>query len=136
MTPPLPRKPRCYLLYALAPEETSAADANRLINELVADTELPLAIFHDHFIGQKGGMVIFFVESVTERDRLYAMAHLADWQVIIHPLIYSYNPAAFDAQTAYTLSRYRQADWDILKQDKRPPYGDLQQEANLAEESD
>ena len=45
-------KPRCFLLYAIAPSELPAAEANRTLNAFVADPGLPLAIFHDHFIGQ------------------------------------------------------------------------------------
>ncbi len=44
-------KPRCFLLYALAPSEIPASEANRILNAFIGDPALPLAIFHDHFIG-------------------------------------------------------------------------------------
>jgi hypothetical protein len=53
------RKPRCFLLYALAPSDLPAAEANRILNAFIADPHLPLAVFHDHFIGQPGGIIIF-----------------------------------------------------------------------------
>ena len=62
-------KPRCFLLYALAPKDMPAAEANHTLNAFIGDPALPLAIFHDHFIGQAGGIVIFYVETPEERDR-------------------------------------------------------------------
>jgi hypothetical protein len=67
------QKPRCFLLYALpgtcargrcAPNGMPASEANRILNAFIADPSIPLAIFHDHFIGQAGGLVIFYVENV------------------------------------------------------------------------
>ncbi len=71
------RKPRCFLLYALAPAHLSAAQANHILNDFIGDPALPLAIFHDHFIGQPGGMVIFYAETAEEREALLAQKHLA-----------------------------------------------------------
>mgnify|MGYP003436684580 CR=1 FL=1 len=129
------QKPRCFLVYALAPESLSAAEANRLFNAYVADAKRGLSLFHDHFIGRRGGMAVFFVETEKEREALEDLAELADWQVNIHPLIFSYNPAAFDEQIAFTLKSYRNADWETLQQDKRPSYGNPRQEAETAEEA-
>ncbi|MDC0435280.1 hypothetical protein OAM69_06545 [bacterium] len=42
-------RPRCYLMYALAPEGVTAREANDAINQLVGDPELSLALWHDHF---------------------------------------------------------------------------------------
>ena len=63
------QKPRCFLLYALAPDGMPAADANRILNQFIGDSSLPLAIFHDHFIGQPGGLVIFNVENSAGKGR-------------------------------------------------------------------
>ncbi|MBP8252273.1 MAG: hypothetical protein KAX40_07895 [Herpetosiphon sp.] len=52
-------KPRCILVYALAPDGVTPAQANQQINAITADPNLPLALFHDHFIGHAGGMIIF-----------------------------------------------------------------------------
>jgi hypothetical protein len=129
------QKPRCFLVYALAPAELSAAKTNELFNSYVADSKRGLALFHDHFIGQRGGMAIFFVETEIEREALKDLGELKDWKVAIHPLIFSYSPAAFDEQIAYTLRAYRKADWEVLQQDKRPSYGNPRQEAETAEET-
>jgi hypothetical protein len=53
------QKPRCFLLYALAPNGMSASEANRILNGFIGDSSLPLAIYHDHFIGEPGGIAIF-----------------------------------------------------------------------------
>jgi len=53
------QKPRCFLLYAIAPNGFPAAEANRILNAFIGDPDLPLAIFHDHFIGQSGGSSSF-----------------------------------------------------------------------------
>ena len=100
-------KPRCFLLYALAPSELPASEANRILNAFIGDPALPLAIFHDHFIGQAGGLAIFYVENTEKRDALLNQNHLHGWHVEVQPLIFSYSPAAFDEQTAFTLKAYR-----------------------------
>jgi hypothetical protein len=128
------QKPRCFLLYALAPSGLPAAEANRLLNAFIGDPQLPLAIFHDHFIGQPGGIVIFYVQTTAERDALLSQKYLDDWQVEIQPLIFSHSPSAFDAQIAFTLRAYRGVDWEILQKEERPSYGNPSREAETAQE--
>jgi len=128
------QKPRCFLLYALAPAGMSASEANRILNSFIGDASLPLAIFHDHFIGQPGGVVIFFVETPQERDALLAQKHLDGWHVEIQPLIFSHSPSAFDEQIAFTLRAYRGVNWETLQQEKRPVFGDPGREAETAQE--
>lgn len=128
------QKPRCFLLYALAPEGMTASEANRILNDFIGDPALPLAIFHDHFIGQAGGVVIFYVETTAQRDALLAQKHLDGWRVELQPLIFSHSPAAFDEQTAFTLRAYRGVDWEALQRAKRPAYGNPNREAETAEE--
>ncbi len=130
------RKPRCFLLYALAPSGLPAAEANRILNTFIGDPALPMAIFHDHFIGQPGGVVIFYVETAEERDALLSQNYLVSWHVEIQPLIFSYSPAAFDEQTAFTLRAYRSLNWEMLQKEKRPSYGNPSHEAETAEEGD
>lgn len=128
------RKPRCFLVYALAPETVKPAEANRLFNEFVADKTLPLVLYHDHFIGQLGGVAIFFAESAEERAALANHTHLQDWKIDIQPLIFAHNPAAFDEQISYTMRAYRDADWDVIRQEKRPAYGNPRLEAETGSE--
>jgi hypothetical protein len=128
------RKPRCFLLYALAPDGLPAAEANRILNQFIGDSSLPLAIFHDHFIGQPGGLVIFYVETSEERDALLAQKYLDGWHIEIQPLIFSHSPAAFDEQIAFTLRAYRGVNWESLQKEERPSYGNPSREAETAEE--
>lgn len=125
-----PIKPRCYLVYAHAPTGMTAAEANRHFNTFVADATLPLCLFHDHFIGMLGGVAIFYVATPAERDALDASPLLDEWQVEIRPLIYSYSPAAFDEQIAFTLRAYRGVEWETLQKEERPHYGNPSDEAN------
>ena len=129
-------KPRCFLLYALAPEGVTAAQANQQLNAFIADPRLPLALFHDHFIGRPGGLVIFFAETVAEREALAAAEGLPGWQIDVHPLIFSHSPAGFDEQIAFTLRAYRHVNWETLQRQHRPRYGDPAREAETAEEDD
>ena len=62
--------PRCYLVYAIAPAETSAREANDRLNEYVADARRGLAVWHDHFIGTHGGAVVLDVRSEEEEALL------------------------------------------------------------------
>lgn len=128
------KKPRCFLVYAHTPDGMLPSDVNRLFNEFVDDRSLPLVIFHDHFIGKHGGIAIFYCETAEEREALYNPKHLERWNVDIHPLIFSYSPAAFDEQIGYTLRAYRDKDWNTLKSDKRPSYGNPRLEAETASE--
>lgn len=128
------RNPRCFLVYALAPAEVSPAEANRLLNAYVADQRRGLAIFHDHFIGRLGGVAVFFAETAEQRAALAELGPLEGWQVEIRPLIYSRSPSGFDEQVAYTLRAYRKADWEKLRLEQRPRYGDPAREAETAEE--
>ncbi len=128
------KKPRCFLLYATAPDDLPASEANRILNQMVADPSLPLALFHDHFIGQPGGVAVFNIQSTEERDALLSQKHLAGWRVEIQPLVFSYSPSAFDEQIAFTIKAYRNLDWDILRREKRPSFGNPIHEAETAQE--
>lgn len=128
------QKPRCFLLYALAPSSLPAAEANRILNAFIGDPGLPMAIFHDHFIGQPGGIVLFYVETAAERDALLEQTQLDGWRVEIQPLIFSHSPSAFDEQTAFTLKAYRGVNWETFQKEQRPAYGNPNREAETAEE--
>jgi hypothetical protein len=128
------KKPRCFLVYALAPDGFPAAEANRVFNEFVGDRELPLVLFHDHFIGDAGGLAIFYAESEEDRRALYGNRHLEGWRIEINPLIFAHSPGAFDKQTAFTLRAYRGLDWDVLRREQRPTFGQPAREAETATE--
>ena len=55
------------MVYAIAPEGFTARKANDAINALIADPEMPLALWHDHFLGGPGGCAIFYVETDAQQ---------------------------------------------------------------------
>ena len=69
-------KARCYHVYALAPEGMRAAEANRVINSMISDQRLPLALWHDHFLGDPGGCIVFYVENKDQQTALFENPHL------------------------------------------------------------
>jgi len=105
-------------VYALAPEGTSARDANDRLNEYVADRRRGLSVWHDHFVGVHGGAVVLDVRSQSERDLLEDPGPLAGWELAIHPLTFSLSAVGFAAQTSFTLERYRGVGLDELAADE------------------
>ncbi len=130
------RQPRCFLVYAIAPEGIKPSEANDKFNEYIADQRLPLVLFHDHFLGQQGGIAIFYAETETERAALADSGPLTDWQISVHPLIYARTPAAFDEQIAYTMRRYGGNDWEVLQRENRPTYGNPAHESQTGMETE
>ena len=105
---------RCYLVYALAPDGTSAREANDRLNEYVADARRGLAVWHDHFIGRHGGAVVLDVHSDEEEALLDELGPLAGWRLSVHPLTFSLSALGFSAQTSFTLEQYRGVSLDEL----------------------
>ena len=102
------------LIYALAPEGTSAREANDRLNEYVADRRRGLAVWHDHFVGVHGGAVVFDVRSDEEEALLDDPGLLSGWRLAVHPLTFSLSAVGFAAQTSFTLERYREVTLDEL----------------------
>jgi hypothetical protein len=98
---------RCVLVYALAPEGTTAREANDRLNEYVADRRRGVAVWHDHFVGAHGGAVVLDVRSEEEQALLDEPGPLAEWRMSVHPLTFSLSPVGFAAQTSFTLEQYR-----------------------------
>ena len=105
---------RCYLVYALAPDGTSAREANDRLNEYVADARRGLAVWHDHFIGEHGGAIVLDVRSDEEEALLDEPGPLAGWRLSVHPLTFSLSALGFSAQTSFTLEQYRGVSLDEL----------------------
>jgi hypothetical protein len=108
---------RCFLVYALAPERTTAREANDRLNEYVAERRRGLAVWHDHFgggHGDHGGAVVLEVCSDEERALLDHPGPLAGWRLDVHPLTFSLSAVGFAAQTSFTLERYRDTTLERL----------------------
>jgi len=105
---------RCVLVHALAPDGTTARQANDLLNEYVADRRRGLAVWHDHFVGVHGGAVVLDVRSDGEQALLDDPGPLAGWQPSVHPLTFSLSAVGFAAQTSFTLEQYRDVSLEEL----------------------
>lgn len=121
-------------MHALAPAGCTPEQSNRLFNQFITDPAKGLVLFHDHFIGAPGGVAVFFIESPEEREAIMTAGPLIDWTIDVRPLIFSHSPAAFDEQIRYTLEAYRDADWEVLRREQRPRYGDPARETATGEE--
>jgi hypothetical protein len=97
---------RCVLVYALAPEETTAREPNDRLNEYVAERRRGLAVWHDHFVGLHGGAVVLDVHSDDEETLLGDPGPFAGWRLSFHPLTFSLSAVGFAAQTSFTLERH------------------------------
>jgi hypothetical protein len=105
---------RCFLVYALAPEGTTAREANDRLNEYVADRRRGLSVWHDHFVGTHGGVVVLDVRTEEEQALLDDPGPLAGWRISVHPLTFSLSALGFAAQTSFTLESYRGLSLDDL----------------------
>jgi len=98
---------RCHLVYAVAPDGMSAADANDRLNEYISDRRRGLIVFHDHFTGRPhGGLAIWDVSTDEERELLDDPGPLAGWDVRVHALTFALAATGFAAQMEFTVEQY------------------------------
>src|SRR5919109_482747 len=82
--------PRCHFVYAVAPDDMSASEANDVFNAFLEGSGRGLPVFHDHFTGEPhGGIAVFEVRDDDEEAALTDPAPLAGWRVAVHPLTFS-----------------------------------------------
>jgi hypothetical protein len=109
--------PRCYLVYAVAPEGTSAGDANDLVNAYIDGPGRGLPVFHDHFTREPhGGVAVFEVRTEDEETRLTDLGPLAGWKVAAHALTFSLTGVGFVAQTELTIEGYGKTTIEALRE--------------------
>jgi len=98
---------RCFVVYALAPEALSAAEANDLLNRYIGEEGRGMVVTHDHFIGQPhGGFAIFEVATEEEQQKLTNPGPLTGWKLTSRPLTFSLTATGFVAQADFTLRNY------------------------------
>jgi hypothetical protein len=105
---------RCYLVHALAPQGTTAREANDLLHAYIADGNRGLAVWHDHFVGEHGGAVVLDVRRDEERALLDEPGPLGGWRLAVHPLTFSLTAVGFAALTPITLETYRHVTLEEL----------------------
>ena len=98
---------RCFVVYAHAPQEMDAKEANTIFNAFVSDENIGMLFFHDHFTNPPGGLAILYVNSATEHKILVKADKLSGWNVQIHPLVFSDSPQGLLYQFDWTMSVYR-----------------------------
>jgi hypothetical protein len=106
---------RCYLVYALAPAGTNARDANDRFNHYVSDERRGICVFHDHFVGEHGGVAVFAVRSDDELAAVRDAGPLAEWDLHVHGLTFALTAVGFAAQMEFTLDRYRGTSLEALR---------------------
>lgn len=120
MSEPEPRS-RCFLVYAVAPEDMSAADANELLNRYIGEQGRGLIVSHDHFIGKPhGGFAVFEVRSADEEAKLADPGPLEGWQLTSRPLTFSLTAVGFVAQADFTLKNYGGTSLSELEAAEQP----------------
>ena len=98
---------RCYLVYAVAPEGTSARAANELLNDYIGDRRRGIIVFHDHFAGKPhGGLAVWDVSTDEQLALLDDQGQLDGWDVRVHPLTFALAATGFAAQMELTLDAY------------------------------
>ena len=112
-------KQRCYLVYAVAPEQVTARAANELLNEYIEDRRRGFVIFHDHFTGQPhGGLAVFDVRDREAVDLLEDHGPLEGWDLAVHALTFSLAATGFAAQMALTAEAYGGKKLDQRREDE------------------
>jgi hypothetical protein len=85
----------------------SAREANELLNDYVGDARRGICVFHDHFVGRHGGVVVVDVQTDEEAALLDDPGPLGGWELAVHPLTFALTTTGFVAQTRFTVERYR-----------------------------
>ncbi len=112
-------KQRCYLVYAVAPEQVTARAANELLNEYIEDRRRGFVIFHDHFTGKPhGGLAVFDVRDREAVDLLEDHGPLEGWDLAVHALTFSLAATGFAAQMALTAEAYGGKKLDQRREDE------------------
>jgi hypothetical protein len=109
---------RCYLVYALAPAGMGARVANDLLNEYAGEERRGIPVYHDHFVGEHGGFVVFDARTDAEREALDQPGVLEGWNLSVHPLTFSLTGVGLAAQVDFTLERYGGTTLAALAEDE------------------
>jgi rhodanese-related sulfurtransferase len=111
---------RCYLVYAVAPAGTNARHANDQFNDYIADDRRGICVFHDHFVGEHGGVAVFDVRSDDELAAVHEPGPLVGWDIRVHGLTFALTAVGFAAQMEFTLDRYRGTNLEALRATEAP----------------
>jgi hypothetical protein len=111
---------RCYLVYAVAPAGTSARHANDRFNDYIADDRRGVCVFHDHFVGEHGGVAVFDVGGDDELAVVHEPGPLVGWDIRVQGLTFALTAVGFAAQMEFTLDQYRGTTLEALRATETP----------------
>lgn len=94
------------MLYALAPKGLGQNEANRALNDFIAEPRRGRVVQHDHFVDRAGGWAVFDIESAEQLAALQEPGPLAGWEIWIDPLAFSDSARGFIEQIKFTLEYY------------------------------
>jgi hypothetical protein len=107
---------RCFLVYALAPKSTSAAEANDALNSYIEDQRRGTVVFHDHFSrAPHGGVAVFDISSEEALSMVDDPGPLEGWQLHVHPLTFALTAVGFIEQAHLTLREYAKTNLEALR---------------------
>ena len=107
---------RCFLVYAVAPQSTTAAEANDALNTYIEDQRRGTVVFHDHFSSAPhGGIAVFDISSEEERRMVDDPGPLEGWQLHVHPLTFALSAVGFVEQSELTLREYAKTNLVALR---------------------
>jgi hypothetical protein len=107
---------RCYVVYAVAPPEVSASEANEAFNAYIEDRRRGVVVFHDHFTGSPhGGIAVFDVRTEDELALLDDSGPLSGWELGVHALTFSLSAVGFVEQADLTVREYARTSFDELR---------------------
>jgi hypothetical protein len=107
---------RCYVVYAVAPPEVSARDANNALNAYIEDRRRGVVAFHDHFTGSPhGGFAVFDVRTQDELALLDDPGPLTGWELRAHALTFSLSAVGFVEQARLTVRQYAKTSFEELR---------------------
>jgi hypothetical protein len=109
-------KERCYFVYAVAPVDVPASDANDALNAYIEDPRRGVVVFHDHFTGSPhGGIAVFDVRTDDELALLHDPGPLGGWELGVHALTFSLSAVGFVEQADLTVREYAKTSFDELR---------------------
>jgi hypothetical protein len=107
---------RCFLVYAVAPTSTGAAEANNALNAYIEDQRRGTVVFHDHFSrAPHGGIAVFDIGSEEQLKMVDDPGPLEGWELQVHPLTFALTAVGFIEQTHLTLREYAKTTLSALR---------------------
>jgi hypothetical protein len=90
------------------------------MNEYIGDQRRGVCVFHDHFVGEHGGVAVFDVRTDEQRALLDDPGPLTGWSLSVHGLTFSLAAIGFIAQAELTMREYSGVTLEQLRAADEP----------------